>query len=132
MALTTRSKLRNVTLVGALGLSLTLAACGGSSGGSDDDAGAGASADCADYTQYGNLKGKTISIYTGIVSPEDRPYKDSYKPFEKCTGATVKYEATKGFETQILVRARAGNPPDIAYVPQPGLLTQLVAAANVV
>ena len=33
----------------------------------------------------------------------------------------------KAFETQILVRAKAGNPPDIAIVPQPGLLKQLVA-----
>ena len=133
MALSTRSKLRNVTLVGAVGLSLTLAACGGSSGGSSDTAtGGSGGGDCAAYSQYGNLKGKTISIYAGIVAPEDTPYKKSYEPFEKCTGATVKYEADKGFETQLLVRARAGNPPDIAYIPQPGLLKQLVATGKVV
>ncbi|HST86004.1 MAG TPA: ABC transporter substrate-binding protein [Kineosporiaceae bacterium] len=133
MALSTRSKFRNVTLVGALGLSLTLAACGGGSEPSDDaTGGAAAGGDCAAYTQYGNLKGKTISIYAGIVAPEDAPYKESYEPFEKCTGATVKYSADKTFETQILVRARAGNPPDIAYVPQPGLLKQLVGTGKVV
>jgi alpha-glucoside transport system substrate-binding protein len=133
MALSTRSRLRNVTLVGAVGLSLTLAACGSSSSGTASSGGSGSSsADCAAYSQYGNLKGKTISIYTGIVTPEDTPYIDSYKPFEKCTGATIKYDGDKSFETQILVRARAGNPPDIAYVPQPGLLKQLVATGKAV
>ena len=51
----------------------------------------------------------------------DRPrtpaYIDSYKPFEECTGVTIKYEGDKAFETQILVRAKAGNPPDIAHRP---------------
>jgi len=132
MALSTRSRLRNVTLVGAVGLSLTLAACGGGSDSSDTAGGDGGSSDCAAYKQYGDLKGKTVSIYAGIVAPEDQPYIDSYKPFEDCTGATIKYEADKSFETQILVRARAGNPPDISYVPQPGLLKQLVATGKVV
>jgi alpha-glucoside transport system substrate-binding protein len=127
MALSTRSKLRNVTLVGAVGLSLTLAACGGSDAGSDDAAGTAASGgDCAAYTQYGDLKGKTVSIYTSVVTPEDTPYIESFKPFEKCTGVKIDYQGDKQFETQILVRAKAGNPPDLAWVPQPGLLKQLV------
>ena len=133
MALSTRNKLRNVTLVGAVGLSLTLAACGGGSDADSADAtGGAASGDCAAYTQYGDLKGKTVTVYTGIVTPEDTPQIDSYKPFEKCTGATIKYEGDKSFEAQVLVRAKAGNPPDIAYVPQPGLLKQLVATGKVV
>jgi alpha-glucoside transport system substrate-binding protein len=121
-----------VTLVGAIGLSLTIAGCGGSSSSSSGASGATGGSDCAAYTQYGNLKGKTVSIYTGIVTPEDVPYQNSYKQFEKCTGVTIKYEGDKSFETQILVRARAGNPPDIAYVPQPGLLKQLVATGKAV
>jgi alpha-glucoside transport system substrate-binding protein len=134
MALSTRSKLRNVTLVGAVGLSLTLAACGGGSDSSSEATASGgaASGDCAAYTQYGDLKGKTVTIYTGIVTPEDTPQIDSYKPFEKCTGATIKYEGDKSFEAQVLVRAKAGNPPDLAIVPQPGLLQQLVGTGKVV
>jgi len=133
MALSTRSKLRNVTLVGAVGLSLTLAACGGGSDSSTDDASGGASSgDCAAYSQYGDLKGKTVSIYTSVVTPEDTPYIESFKPFEKCTGAKIAYQGDKQFETQILVRAKAGNPPDLAWVPQPGLLKQLVETGKVV
>ena len=126
----------NAVLAGtaSIGLALTLTACGS---GDDDsgDASTGASAssiDCAPYTSFGDLKGKTVSVYTSIVTPEDKPQIDSYKPFEQCTGVTIKYEGDKAFETQVLVRAKAGNPPDIAYVPQPGLLAQLVATGKVV
>ena len=37
------------------------------------------------------------------------------------------YEGSKEFEAQLPVRVQAGNPPDIAFVPQPGLLKTLVA-----
>jgi alpha-glucoside transport system substrate-binding protein len=115
------------------GLVFSMAACGDDK--SDDEASSGASAstiDCAPYTKFGDIKGKSVSVYTGIVSPEDTPQINSYKPFEQCTGATIKYEADKDFETQILVRAKAGNPPDVAYVPQPGLVKQLVATGKAV
>ena len=118
----------------SVGLALGLTACG--SGDDSDDEGStttsAAAADCAQYTSFGDLKGKTVTVYTSIVTPEDKPQIDSYKPFEQCTGVTVKYEGDKAFETQVLVRAKAGNPPDIAYVPQPGLLKQLVATGKAV
>jgi alpha-glucoside transport system substrate-binding protein len=116
------------------GLVFSAAACG-DSGDDGDSASTDASAssiDCSPYTKFGDLKGKTVSVYTSIVTPEDKPQIDSYKPFEQCTGVTVKYEGDKSFETQVLVRAKAGNPPDIAYVPQPGLLKQLVATGKAV
>ena len=126
-----RRTVRTVALAGVFGLAL--AACGGGSDDSSTSASGGDSkVDCADYEQYGDLKGQTVSVYTGIVTPEDQPHIDSWKPFEQCTGATIKGEFDKAFETQILVRAQAGNPPDIAYVPQPGLLAQLVGTGKAV
>jgi alpha-glucoside transport system substrate-binding protein len=126
-----RKTLRTVALAGAF--SLALAACGGSNdGGSDTAAGGGGDVDCADYEQYGDLEGQEVSIYTGIVTPEDQPHIDSYKPFEECTGATINYEGDKSFEAQVLVRAQAGNPPDLAIVPQPGLVQQLVGTGKAV
>ncbi|MBO3085201.1 ABC transporter substrate-binding protein [Cellulomonas fengjieae] len=129
----TRRGYRAAAAAGA-GLALLLAGCSGGDGdGGGGDEGTGeATADCADFEQYGDLTGKTISIYAGIVTPEDQPYVESFAPFEECTGATVDYQADKQFEQQILVRAEAGNPPDIAIVPQPGLLAQLVATGTVV
>jgi len=121
-------------LAGTLGVGLVfgLAACGGSDDSDDDSNTAQSSIDCAQFSSFGDLKGKTVSVYTGIVTPEDAAYKESYKPFEQCTGVTIKYEGDKSFETQVLVRAKAGNPPDLAIVPQPGLVKQLVATGKAV
>jgi alpha-glucoside transport system substrate-binding protein len=110
-----------------------LAGCGG-----DDDSGGGEAsgtwlgegkAECKGLEQladFGDLSGKEVSVYTSIVAPEDQPQIDSYKLFTTCTGAKVKYEGSKEFEAQLVVRVKSGNPPDIAYVPQPGLLKTLV------
>lgn len=126
---------RVVVMSGLLAMAVGVSACGSSNGtsasnnpGSSEAAGG----DCGAFTQYGDLSGKTVTIYTGIVTPEDKPQIDSYKTFEKCTGATIDYQADKTFETQILVRAQAGNPPDLAIIPQPGLLQQLVSTGKVV
>lgn len=114
------------------GFALVLSACSGGGGGGGGTSTGTTSADCAPYSQFGNLKGKTVSIYAGIVTPEDKPYIDSFKPLEQCTGVKVNYQADKSFEQQVLVRAKAGNPPDLAIVPQPGLLAQLVATGKAV
>ncbi len=122
------------TLVSA---GLVLAGCGGSDseGGSDKAGGTSpgeGKAECAQLTQFGDLSGKDVTVYTSIVAPEDKPHIDSWKVFEDCTGADVKYEGSKEFETQLQVRVQSGNPPDIAYIPQPGLLQTLVGTGKVV
>jgi alpha-glucoside transport system substrate-binding protein len=122
-------------LAGLAALALAATACGGSSTPSPGGGGgtsASPVAGCEEYTQYGDLKGKTITVYTGIVTPEDQLLKDTWAPFEKCTGATVKGEFDKTFEAQILVRQKAGNLPDIAIIPQPGLLQTLVKSGKAI
>ena len=126
-----RSRRVLAAVSGGLGLALVLTACSSSDTGGSGETTA-ASGDCAEYEAYGDLSGKEVDVYAGIVTPEDTAYMDSYKPFEECTGAKINYVGDKAFETQILVRAKAGNPPDIAIVPQPGLLNQLVATGAAV
>ncbi|RIJ76193.1 carbohydrate ABC transporter substrate-binding protein [Nakamurella silvestris] len=75
---------------------------------------------------YPDISGKSVSIYTSIVAPEDKPHIDSFVPFTDCTGVTVNYEGNKDFENQIKLRVQSGSAPDIAYIPQPGLLQTLV------
>jgi alpha-glucoside transport system substrate-binding protein len=123
-------KRRTAAIAGGLGLALTLAACmpsdaeeDNTGGGSDN---AGSSADCEAYEQYGDLEGTSVSVYTSIVEPEAEQQQASYEPFEECTGATIEYEGSREFEAQLLVRLQAGNAPDIAYLPQPGLLQTIV------
>ncbi|GAB3593628.1 ABC transporter substrate-binding protein [Angustibacter peucedani] len=125
----TRSR-KAVALTAAVVASFALSACGSSDDGGSDTA--ASNADCSKYSQYGDLKGKTVSLYTSIVAPEDQQQIDSYKPFEQCTGAKIKYEGSKEFEAQLPVRVKGGNAPDIAIIPQPGLLKTLVATGKVV
>lgn len=124
-------KHRAVAITGALALLFGVAACSSSSSPSSSGTNTG-NVNCDDYKTYGDLKGKTVTVYTGIVTPEDALLKATWAPFEKCTGATIKGEFDKSFEAQILVRAKAGNLPDIAIVPQPGLLKSLVATGKAV
>jgi alpha-glucoside transport system substrate-binding protein len=115
---------------GASALALTLSGCGG-----DDNAGgAGGSPTgdaCAPFADYGDLSGKQVGIYTSIQSPEAEMYQATLKHFEDCTGAKVTFEGSNEFEAQLKVRQKAGNPPDIALIPQPGLLANQVATGAV-
>jgi len=121
-----RSITRKVLIGLSVGAFLATAACSGSGAPATSGAGGG-DTDCAAYEVYGDLSGKTISLYTSIASTaEAQPHIDSFKPFEECTGATVKYEGSREFEAQLPVRIKAGNAPDVAYLPQPGLLATLV------
>jgi alpha-glucoside transport system substrate-binding protein len=126
------TKRRIAALTGVLAVALTATACGSSSdsGGSASSSGK-SSIDCAPYKAFGDLNGKTVSVYTSITAPEDAPHQASYKPFEECTGVTIKYEGSKEFEAQLPVRVKGGNAPDIAYLPQPGLLATMVATGAV-
>ena len=116
-------------LLSAAALAVALTSCADT--GDDTDNGGGGKAevgtiDCEPYKAFGDIKGKEVHVYTSIVAPEDQPHIDSYKPFEECTGAKVKYEGSKEFEAQLLVKVKGGNAPDIAFIPQPGLLNTLV------
>ena len=122
---------RALAVTSLIALAVGASACGSSTTKSGTATGA-AKPGCEAYASYGDLSGKKVSIYTGIVTPEDKPQIDSYKPFERCTGATISYEGDKSFEAQILVRAKADNAPDLAIVPQPGLLKQLVKTGKAV
>ncbi len=131
-----RSKRRTSAIfAGALGISLLVAACGdagqGSSSG-DTAAGGAPGADkpeCEAFATYGDLSGKEVSVYTSIVAPEDAVHIASYTKFEECTGVKINYEGSKEFEAQLLVRVQSGAAPDIAYLPQPGLLQTVIEKA---
>jgi alpha-glucoside transport system substrate-binding protein len=76
-------------------------------------------------------KGKTVSIFSPVrdsaTDTAATQRRDAYAPFEKCTGAKVKFEGTDQFETQVNVRLAGGNAPDLIEFPQPGLLQQIAA-----
>jgi alpha-glucoside transport system substrate-binding protein len=124
-----RTNRRGSTAVAsALGVALALTACGGSSTG-DADAGAassGASGDCAAFADYGKFEDKKVEIYTSIRDVEAERFEKSFETFEKCTGIAIQWNGSGEFETQLQVRVKGNNAPDLAPIPQPGLLQTLV------
>jgi alpha-glucoside transport system substrate-binding protein len=119
--MSTRNRRSVVAVASGITLALTLAACGGGSTPDETQTTGGTSnaptaEGCEAFEQYGDLSGKTVTVYTSIVTPEDQQQIDSYVP----------YEGSKEFEAQLPVKLAAGNAPDIAYIPQPGLLKTLV------
>ncbi len=121
-----------VAAAGVSSLALVMSGCSSDSETATDGAsGSAGASDCAAYEQYGDLTGKTVNIYASILSPELEMYEAAYVPFEECTGADLKFEGSSEFEAQLKVREKAGNPPDIALIPQPGLLANQVATGSV-
>ena len=47
--------------------------------------------------------------------------------FREATGADVKYSSSENYEQQIVIDTQAGSPPNIAVLPQPGLLADLAS-----
>lgn len=110
----------------AASLALILAGCSAPTDSGD------AGADCGDYEQYGTFEGESVEVYATIVDVEADQLVESWADFENCTGITIDYVGTQEAETQINVRAAAGDAPDLMIIPQPGLLQRLVADGYVV
>jgi alpha-glucoside transport system substrate-binding protein len=125
---------RTAAVVGGVAAALLLAACGSSSDSSSTSGSPAASNTdpaCADYASYGSHPGTSVSIFTSILPPEQQKFETAWAQFEKCTGITVKYEGSDQFEAQLPTRVAGGNAPDIAFIPQPGLLSKMVQTGAV-
>lgn len=118
---------------------LVLAACGGAN--NDDSTGttlAGETAsDSVLATVAGGLiecnnqyAGTTVTLFSSIRDIEAERLEKAYEGFEQCTGADLIHEASAEFEAQLKVRIDGGNAPDIAVLPQPGLMASLARAGK--
>jgi len=113
---------------------LALTGCVG--GGATDPSGAPESAapaaeGCEAYADYGTFEGAEVNVYGTILNEEQERLNESWVDFEECTGIDVVYEGSAEFEAQINVRIQGGNPPDLAFFPQPGLLASVVETGAV-
>ncbi|SEJ62304.1 ABC transporter substrate-binding protein [Demequina mangrovi] len=125
----------------AVGLALgglVLAGCSssdepGDSGSSGDGGDGGAmAAGCEAYADYGTFDGESVEIYGTQVDEEADRLVESWMEFEECTGITVEWIGNQEFETQMNVRVEAGDPPDLAIFPQPGLAARFIEGGSVV
>jgi alpha-glucoside transport system substrate-binding protein len=85
---------------------------------------------CSRYRAYGRMDGRTVTIYSSLTAPEDKPLADSFAAFERCTGIHVSTQADQFLEKNAVARVKSSNPPDVVLVPQPGLFQQLVATGR--
>ncbi|MDG4767386.1 ABC transporter substrate-binding protein [Solwaraspora sp. WMMD406] len=117
MAVFTRPR-QAFALASVLGLALASTACVSESGTNADPE----SEECAPYSDYQGNDGTEVTIYASIRDAEADLLEESWSEFVDCTGIDIRYEGSGEFEAQLQVRVDGGNPPDIAFIPQPGLL----------
>ncbi|GAA4486226.1 extracellular solute-binding protein [Microbacterium panaciterrae] len=109
-----RRLLAPLALLAVSGLALAGCAEGGSSSGGGS-----------------SVKGQTVKISGGITGSEADLLNKSFDQFTKDTGIKVVYTGDKSFEGNIVTKVTGGSAPDIAIVPQPGLLKSLVDTGDV-
>ena len=110
---------RTSLALGAVAIgALTLAGC---AEGGDDGSG-----------DTGSVEGETVSIAGGITGIEAESMQASFEDFTTETGIIVEYTGDKSFEGNIVTKVAGGSAPDIAIVPQPGLLATLVGTGEVI
>ncbi|MGV9215389.1 ABC transporter substrate-binding protein [Micromonospora sp. RB23] len=126
MAVFTRPR-QAFVIAGVLGLAFSATACGTGNDKKSDKAG---SAECAPYEKYQGNDGKKVSIYASIRDAEADLLERSWSQFTDCTGIEIAYEGSGEFEAQLPVRVDGGNAPDIAFVPQPGLVKRFADAGK--
>ncbi len=130
-----------IVVVGVAGATaLTVAACAqsksNSSSSSAPSSNAGSSApaltgSCAQFSQYAGHSGSTVTMFGSILSPESDSLNKSWAEFSKCTGIKIQYTGSNSFESELPVKVNGGNAPDLAIIPQPGLLASMVATGKV-
>ncbi|HUH15097.1 MAG TPA: extracellular solute-binding protein [Gaiellaceae bacterium] len=105
----------------ALLLTLVLAAMAAGCGGDDDEDGAGATT--GEETTEEAVSG-TISVMAVWTGPEQASFQAVLDGFTSANpGVTVNYtSAGDQLPTQLSTSVEGGNPPDIAVLPQPGLM----------
>jgi alpha-glucoside transport system substrate-binding protein len=100
-------------LASVLAGALVLAACNGDD--TDDDVEAGA------------FDGVTVNIMSPWTGDDEVGFLTALERWEEESGANIEHEGSGDFETLLPTRVEGGNPPDIAVIPQPGLMEDMHA-----
>ena len=79
-----------------------------------------------------DLKGETLTIFGPWRGDDEALVQNVLEYFREATGAEVKYSSSENYEQQIVIDTQAGSPPNIAVLPQPGLLADLASKGQLV
>ena len=108
-----RYALHLAALVLAVALAISAAACGGGDGGSEEGTG-------------------TVSVLSLWGGSEQEAFQKVLTQFTKDTGIKTKYETARDFLPVIRSRLAAGNPPMIAIIPRPGIVSDLANEGSLI
>jgi alpha-glucoside transport system substrate-binding protein len=138
----TRTRRWRYATAAVLSMSLVAAACGGDDEGSDttdapaatDAPGttAGGESPATTAAAGGELAGTQVTIMSSIRDVEAERLETAWADFEAATGIDIVHEGTATFEDDLKLRVEGGDAPDLAFVPQPGLLGTLARDGKVV
>jgi alpha-glucoside transport system substrate-binding protein len=79
-----------------------------------------------------NLSGAHVRVLGLWSGPELDSFLIMKAAWEKDTGGIVDWEGTQDLPAVLAARMQAGNPPDIAVLPNPGLMQQLAREGKLV
>lgn len=77
-----------------------------------------------------DLTGQTLTIFGPWRGEDEVLFKSVYAYFEEATGVKVNYSSSENYEQQIVIDTQAGSPPDVAVLPQPGLIADLASKGH--
>src|ERR1700712_4442327 len=76
---------------------------------------------------HADLKGQTITIFGPWRGEDEALFTSVLNYFTEATGIDAKYSSSENYEQQIVIDTQAGSPPNVAILPQPGLLANLAS-----
>ena len=105
-------------------------------------AGSASATGCAAYKAYQGHEGTTVTVSSSLTGTEAERFEASVAEFESCTGINVEHTGTTELRSQLLNGSGANlstssgaspssqdnpeNLPDLAIVPQPAMVAELV------
>ncbi|MBO9097308.1 MULTISPECIES: ABC transporter substrate-binding protein [Rhizobium] len=78
-------------------------------------------------TAHADLKGQTLTIFGPWRGEDEKLFASVLAYFTEATGIDAKYSSSENYEQQIVIDTQAGSPPNVAILPQPGLLANLAS-----
>jgi alpha-glucoside transport system substrate-binding protein len=111
--------------VGVASLCLLATACGGSKSETTNTTAGAAGGTGTTAAAAVDLSGKTVNVAGPETGAEADGFTAAFGPLTEAKGPKVNYTGSRDFETQIRVSAQGGQLPDVAVIPQPGLVRDL-------
>ncbi|MER6676811.1 ABC transporter substrate-binding protein [Streptomyces sp. NPDC000983] len=113
-----------IALAAVGALALTLTGCGGDDDNDGKDGG-GTGTGTGSSVQLPKLDGQTLEVAAVWTGPEQDNFTKVLEEFEKRTGAEVNFVPTGNNTSTFLgTKIQGGQPPDVAFLPQVGVLHQ--------